>query len=304
MDFKIEKVSERDMDLLVINEFIKGKLIDLFLNKSGINDCKIISIEHSLMDSDLGESDITVIVEKDGHKVGLLIEDKIDAIAMDLQPERYVSRGDKGVENHSYDDYKIFIIAPQEYLDSNSYAKKYQYQISYEEIRVVLKDDLYARSLIDKAIEEKRNGYNPIEDENVTEFWSRYYEFIKQYPQIRMNKVHGPRGSSAQWPELHTNYPQVKIIHKADRGYMDLTFNGTADYPEIFKKYVPDISVPTGKSLAVRMDVPILDFHKSFDDQIDNMKECMEAAIKLYDLLSRVDVVMMYNEINKIENSK
>ena len=52
------------------------------------------------------------------------------------------------------------------------------------------------------------------------------------------------------------------------------------------------------------MDVPKLNFQMSFDDQIEKMKECMEAAIKLYDLLSRVDVVMMYNEINKIENSK
>ena len=135
MIFKIEKVSERDIDLLVINEFTNGKLINLFLDKAGLTDYKIIEIEHSLTDSDLGESDITVIVEKDNHKVGLLIEDKIDAIAMDLQPERYVARGDKGIDNHLYDDYKIFIIAPQSYLDTNPYAKKYQYQISYEEIR-------------------------------------------------------------------------------------------------------------------------------------------------------------------------
>ena len=41
-----------------------------------------------------GESDITVIVESPDKRIGLLIEDKIDAIDMPEQPERYKIRGD------------------------------------------------------------------------------------------------------------------------------------------------------------------------------------------------------------------
>ena len=41
-----------------------------------------------------GESDITVIVESPDKRIGLLIDDKIDAIDMPEQAERYKIRGD------------------------------------------------------------------------------------------------------------------------------------------------------------------------------------------------------------------
>lgn len=81
-----------------------------------MEDYKIIDVEHSYVDAELGESDITVIIEKGNDKIGLLIEDKIDAPAMDLQPERYVERGLKGVKDKKYNSFKTFIIAPEQYL--------------------------------------------------------------------------------------------------------------------------------------------------------------------------------------------
>ena len=101
MNIIMEKVLERDIDLLMMNKFIYDQnVIDYFLNKIGKKDYKVISIQHSLMDQEAGESDITIILEKDNHKIGLLIEDKIDAIAMPNQRERYNIRGNKGIENN------------------------------------------------------------------------------------------------------------------------------------------------------------------------------------------------------------
>ena len=51
------------------------------------------------MDQEDGESDITVILSNEINKIALLIEDKIDAHAMPMQPERYIKRGKKGIEN-------------------------------------------------------------------------------------------------------------------------------------------------------------------------------------------------------------
>lgn len=307
MNIKFEKVLERDIDLLMINKFINdSKSLDYFLNKVNLIDYKLIDVEHSLMDNELGESDITLIVEKGNKKIGLLIEDKIDAIAMDLQPERYVKRGEKGIINNAYDEYRIFIIAPKKYLETNIYAKKYPNSISYEELIDVFKDDKYATSLLEKAIEEKENGYTVIEDEMVTEFWHRYYDFIKEnYPQIKINEINGPRGARAVWPELHTSNSKVKIMHKSDRGFMDLTFNNMSDNIDIFNKYVPDEIindyeiVKTGKSLSIRISVPKIDFKNDFDDYLTGMHKCMKSAIKLYDLLSKINVLMMYDEINQ-----
>lgn len=307
MNIILEKVLERDIDLLMINKFINDpRILDFFLNKIKLNNYKLISIEHSLMDSELGESDITIIVEKDDKKIGILIEDKIDAIAMDEQPERYTKRGDKAVSNNIYDEYVIFIIAPKKYLETNIYAKEYPNSVSYEELSELMKEDQYAVSLFNKAIEEKENGYTVIEDKMVTAFWNRYYDFVKEnYPQIKMNRIEGPRGAKAVWPELHTTNNKVKIIHKSDRGYMDLTFNNMAEHIDIFTRYVPEdilinyIITKTGKSLAIRINVPIIDFKNNFDDYIQEMHECMKSAMELYDVFKKINDLKMFDTINK-----
>lgn len=305
MKFKLEKVLERDIDLLIINQMINGNLLNLFLKKINISEHSINSIEHSNMDNELGESDITIIISDEKKRIGLLIEDKIDAPAMDLQPERYIERGKKGILDKKYDDFKVFIIAPQKYLDTDSSAKKYEVQISYEELLKELSNDLYAKILLEKAIEEKEKGYIIIENEMVTNFWKNYYAFIRNYyPQIKIHEINGPRGSNASWPELHTDHKKVKIIHKADRGYMDLTFSKMADYINVFNKYIKQVDsdfkiVETGKSLAVRLEVPKIDFKGEFDDYIEEMHDCMKSALKLYNLLSKINVIMMYDETNK-----
>lgn len=307
MNFKIEKVLERDIDLLMINKFINNnEVLNYFLNKIELNDYELIEVEHSHMDTELGESDITLVVEKNHYKVGILIEDKIDAIAMDMQPERYAERGEKGINDGLYNEYKIIIIAPKKYLESNTQAKKYPNQISYEELSELMKDDIYANSLLNKAIEEKESGYTVIENEMVTNFWERYYEFIRTYyPSIKIHEIYGARGSRAVWPELITDYPQVKIMHKSDRGQMDLTFSGMANYVDIFNKYTESVLtsdtkvLKTNKSLAIRLDVPIIDFKQDFDSYITEMHKCMQSALRLYEILSKINVLMMYEEINK-----
>ena len=133
MELIFEKVLERDIDLLMINKFVTDKnILELFLKKINKQDYKVFNIQHSLMDQEDGESDITVIVEKDNHKIGLLIEDKIDAIAMPNQRNRYNARGRKGIDNNQYDEFFVFMIAPNDYLKSNSEAQLYENQISYE----------------------------------------------------------------------------------------------------------------------------------------------------------------------------
>ena len=294
MNILFEKVFERDIDLLIINKFYNDdNLKDCFLNKIGLKNYQVTDIYHSLSDNN-GESDITIILENDKEKIGLLIEDKIDSIAMPRQKERYDKRGNKGITSKLYDRYFVFIIAPKEYLDSNLEAKKYNYKLSYEEIREILKDDLYATSLIDKALEEKKKGYIVIENKNVTLFWNNYYDYLeKNYPKLKINRVEGPRGTNANWPQIKLPFNDVYIIHKSDRGYMDLTFIGKKNDNDLKQRLnnllESDMSMHiTGKSLAVRIIVPKIDFKKDFNDYLKEMKESLDAAYRLYDFSIRI----------------
>lgn len=304
MNIRIEKVLERDIDLLIINKIIDNdKLLNLFLNKINKNEYKIVSIEHSQMDKELGETDISIILTNNMNKIAILIENKIDAPFMNEQPIRYYKRGNKGISDGLYDEYYVFIIAPREYLNTHNEVKEYDNHISYEEIREVL-DDLYSKTLIDKAIKEKKNGYIVIENERVTKFWENFYKYIiDNYSTIKINEIHGPRGDDANWPEFKTFYPNVKIKYKFDKGNLDLTFSKMGEYPDTFHKYVnnlldKDMTIEKiNKSMAIRLQIPIISFNAEFIDYEKEVKEALDKSLRLYDLLNKIDINSMYNEI-------
>lgn len=303
MIINMEKVFERDIDLLMINKFVtENKTCHYFSSKVGIENYVVESVQHSLMDEN-GESDITVILNNGTKKIAFLIEDKIDAIAMPNQRGRYDIRGKKGINNKEYDEYFVFIIAPKEYLNSNEEAKKYENQISYEDLVCLFEDDLYASSLLEQAIEEKKKGYIIIENQNVTLFWDNYYKYIHlNYPSLNINKVDGPRGSRASWPIFNTPIKKIKIRHKSDRGYMDLEFAGLASkYYELYdllKEHLDeDMTLEiTNKSVSIRLLVPVMDFTQEFTNYISEMEICMNSVIRLEKLLKKLNL----KEIEKL----
>ena len=212
MEFVLEKVLERDIDLLIINKFIFDENFkNYFLNKVGLSNYKVDKIEHSFKDFD-GENDITIILSNGNERISFLIEDKIDAIAMPNQKERYNLRGFKGIEKKLYDRFFVFIVAPCDYLKTNSEAIKYENQISYEELLEILDYDYFAVTLLKKAIIEKEKGYTVIEDKNVTKFWDNYYKYVKNnHPKLQINEIKGPRGQNAGWPQFKTPIKNIFI---------------------------------------------------------------------------------------------
>ena len=128
--FYFEKIFERDIDLIIMRSLAyMPEFAELFLKRTDWSSAKIVSVEHSLMHPELGESDITVIVEFNGIKYALLIENKIDAENMPDQYGRYVKRGELGIKNGEYIDFVVFITAPQEYLYTNQEALNFWFRI-------------------------------------------------------------------------------------------------------------------------------------------------------------------------------
>ena len=300
MQFKLSYVSERDIDLLFIQEISSSEeFLSFILDKINLEGFKTIySISHSLMNPILGESDIVVVLEKENYKYAILFEDKIDALAMENQSKRYHLRAEEGIKKGEYDDYSVVIIAPKRYLESNVEAGKYPNQISYEEILDFITNSAahakaYKTYLLQLAIEKEKSGYVPQPDEKVTLFWQKYYSYKNQhFPHLILNEVEGPRGSKARWPWFGTLHKTMAIAHKSNKGFVDLTLYGQADdlriLEEKFQHLIEsDMSlVKTNKSTSIRIMVPKVDFEKEFDNQIKEVNEALQQVSKLY-LLSK-----------------
>ena len=304
MEFSIGNVYERDIDLYIINKFLNdSKFKELFLKKINCQNYQVCKCLHSFSDEH-GESDITIILENDNRKIGLLIEDKINAKAMPEQYKRYILRAEKQKHEGLFDNYYIFIIAPKSYIDSNNEAQKYDNKISYEEILDYISGDVYGESLIKKAIKGKKKGYEVVENKSVTLFWEKYYEMVEnRFSDLKLNRYEGARGSDANWPIFFTPIEKIQIFHKSDRGFVDLTIRSVSQYYfevyDIVKNVLKENMTlqKTGKSLAIRIRVPKIDFEKDFKEQEENVIKCLEVVRELQKFMRKID----YMEILRLD---
>ncbi len=304
MDIKFEKIFERDIDLLIINNFSKGLLIDLFLAKINRIDYKIELLEHSFQNQ-YGENDITVILNNGKNRIALLIEDKIDAPAMIEQATRYSIRGEKLVDDKIVNEYFVFIIAPKKYLEGNQEAKKYPNSISYEELMNNIKDD-YSKSVFTKALDESKHGYNVIEDTAVTKFWNDLYDYIEDVYDdgvFKINIDRGPKGSKACWPTFHTNHKSINIIYKSNQGNVDLEFPRVAKkYNDIKNAFISKgISIneieTAGDSIVIRKHVDVVKFSDDFKSNEEKVDKALQTVLQLERLLYSKDLAIDYENV-------
>ena len=101
---------------------------------------------------------------------------------------------------------------------------------------------------------------------------------------------------------FHTSDPRIKIIHKSEKGYVDLEFAGlgekTAELKELLVKTIGKLwdnglSVEqTGKSAVLRIKCTEIDFRKTLEEAKTEVEEALNAVEKLYSIL---DDVCEYN---------
>lgn len=302
---KFSDVLERNMDLLFLEEFVSSpEFLEIFISKINITKAQVLEIEHSKVHSEFGESDMTVIIETNGKRHGLLIEDKIDAIAMPEQYDRYVIRGNIGIENGDYESFDVFIVAPKKYLNENNEAQKYPNKVTYEECADYFRSRTDVRSFyklqqIEFAINKQRNSYQVIEHTAVTDFWNKYISYQQDhYPHLWLSTSGGSKGSRASWPRYRVHIKGLYMLHKSEFGYVDLTFPNcgerTVELKSILEKHLGDLSKlgaslqQTKKSAALRVIVPVLDFKQPFDEVADKVKTCFEGIEKLTKLAERL----------------
>ena len=293
-------IAERDMDLL----FAESVLTDpgfcrLLVDKTDLKGkpFQVSKVELSKSDSALGESDITVILEMKGRKYGFLVEDKIDAIAMPEQHARYVKRGEKGVKDGEYDDFRVFLFCPVKYYEKNKEAKLYEHLLTYEDCleHFAAKSDplsVFRREQLEQAISKAKSPYNPNVDEKANTFLRQYIRYQKEhYPSLDLSTKEDKNG---WWTDFRTELGNTFINHKIREGFVDLTLQRaadkidrakiTADWARHHKIPVTDV-LKTKNSVMMRIRVPQLDIEKGFDAvDKDELNQCFDAVKELTNL--------------------
>lgn len=304
-NFYFSDVSEHDMDLLIMEEFICDEgFRNIFLKKINIDKCTIEKAYHSLSDSN-GESDLTFVVNVNGSKCGILIEDKIDAITMDKQSERYYIRGNDGKKRGEYEKFYVFLVCPEEYWQEHQDDKnaKFEYIVFYEELRdyLLIKKDIrshYKLEIVKQALDAKKKGYQLVENDDVTSFWRNLQQFCEEkFPSLYLNYDGKAKGSSSSWFYFRTPFKKNWVIYKANSGDVWLELNGfdTLAIESQIKLYLEEDMefYKVGKSFGVLL-------HKerwktSVEENFDNVKhiihEILEQIVRLVELVKKLKLL-------------
>lgn len=287
MKIKIDTTLERDIDLLILEEFISDPVFaKIFLDAAEIKEEYVVDEAiHSKTDAEFGESDVVFILNMNGIRHALHIEDKIDALAMQNQSGRYHDRAKKDIAAGEYDFYSVLIVAPEKYLEANKEAKKYEHRVTYEQMRdyFATKDTIrskYKLSLIERAITIQKNGYQYEADDRMV----RFCESMNQY---HKNKYPGlPAGTIAWWRGYPTVLDDVAIVFKANKGYCDLQFGHTTRdelFPRVCDLMTERMNVVSaGKSASVRIEVDPIFYENNFEDEIERVDKALEAIYELF----------------------
>lgn len=309
----LESVCERDIDLLLLEELHCDAAFAMWfldqVHDGQANGPEMLSACHSVCHGDLGESDLVILYQLgDSHRLGVLVENKIDAAPQPRQAQRYRQRGEYGVQHGQWDAFYTCIIAPDHYLQSRESISGYDSKVSYEAVRDFLqvsrpgcKRTHYRLQLLQWAIEQQRRGYTPRVDERVTRFYRDYWRFASmEFAELGMKE---PGVKPKQSTFLYFSPPGMprhrRIVHKMVNGYVDLTLSQAdpdkATLEEKLKHLLADslTVVQTGKSISIRAHVPIVDHTREFDDQVSSVREALKAANRMFYLMQ---VIQAYQQ--------
>lgn len=274
----IESIRERDIDLLLIEEFnSSNKFIDYFFKRCNLPSCdKFIGAWRSITEFGLGETDILIEYISGDKHIGLMIENKLDASFQDRQRERYGERERKYVDSGRFSEMYIVLVAPQKYIESQD---EFSVSISYEILEKYYETLGTRRANFKKivlriACEKLRRGYMAVNSDIVQSFWLSYWKCATQsFSSLKMKlpKV-VPDGSD--WIELLAPEGTLRITHKLAQGSLDC-IGLTKEQEKNLSHLYPGSEYKDFKSGRVfRIPTAPVNRKLSFESQIENLDVC------------------------------
>lgn len=303
----VSSVSERDIDLLLLEEFVANREFQSWFVRQvaeiapEIEAC--LAARRSVTQSN-GESDLEILFQvARGRRLLLMVENKIAAGFQPMQAERYRSRGARYVEQGDCDRTLTIITAPECYFGESESCKGFDARITYETLlgwfgkagSLGERRAYYKQAILQAAIDKSRLGYQPVEDAVATGFWRFYWEIAQAIaPELRMVEPGGkPAGSTFIYFKAGGLPNGSRIVHKLSgtkglaTGFVDLQLPGmgerTPGLDRALQSFLEkDMTVVrASNSAAIRLEVPTLDPNKEAALQIDDIKFGLAAAQRL-----------------------
>lgn len=265
----VESVRERDIDLLLVEEFVSSSaFVNFFTQQLRLPSCdRVISVERSIHDFGLGETDVLLCYMTQDQEVRVLIEDKLDAALQTHQSRRYNTRAQHYRSKYGCKAYCV-LVAPQQYIDQQT---EFQRCLSYESVADYFREcnlgdrGHFKQMILKIAIEKLRRGYAAVNCLQNQSFWRRYHDYITTaLPDTYMKPVDVvPAGSD--WINLWVG--GVGIVHKLQKGHIDIPFDSEVKQQLLQLSVVVDeVEFASGRFLRVYTSP--LDRMRPFDEQI------------------------------------
>lgn len=291
-------IQERDIDLLVVEELVVSTEFQTWIADQiaprPVEIETFLDAWHSVHDNELGESDIEFgFTDSRSRDILVLIENKITAGFQDEQLQRYQKRGEKAV-NNEWDEFYTCLFAPASYVEATDKTAIVDTVVPYETVRDWFaaretRRAEYRSQLLDAAITQGRRGYVSKPDEAATSFRHSYWNIAHtEFPVLEMDEPMGV-ASGNSWERFNlSDFPSdIGLVHKMERGVVDLTFGGRAAEETAFRKRYESLLDPnmkiakTGKSLSVRLSVFPIDWKGNPTEQSETIQEGLSAASRL-----------------------
>jgi hypothetical protein len=302
---RIPYVCEHDVDMLFLEELVAtpGFLEWLLAHVALAEGAELLSAACSVSTS-TGESDLEIVVRSAGKTIGVLIENKLDAILQPEQAHRYQQRAGYYVNKGSCDACVTLIIAPRKYFADDEDTKKFDFRICLENIRkwfdgpdIPKARKQYIQALLDKALEKGCVGWRLVPDRTVTEFWRKYWEIADRVaPELQMPKPPDrPSGSTFVYFKPHDLPSNIQLIHKWAPGYLDLQFAGMGDRTALLqgqykKRLGKGMAISrAARSGVIRIRVPEIGMTMPFDAAEPLIRMALKSALRLLRWYRRVN---------------
>lgn len=307
VSISIPDVCERDVDLLLLEEFVASKeFCKWFLQKVDIcESCELSEAMRSVKTPN-GESDLELTFNKAGGLLKVLIENKVDAVFQTNQPHRYQERAKEYTRTGKYSAIITVLVAPEAYFREEEDNYGFDVRVTYESVLDWFKSadhlrnrQIYKIKLLNDAIDRGRSGWILVPDSRIGEFWRFYWNLAEKVaPQLQMSppKKEIPIGSHfiRFCPPILP--PELSLLHKVRYGNVDLQFAGMsdklADMERIYREYlIPPMRIEkAAQSAVIRMRVDRIDMTSPFEDSEAVARKALESALKLLEWYSNLPI--------------
>lgn len=308
----IAGVSERDIDLLLLEEFMADvEFCAWFVAKAGLgmlHTATPVEAKRSVTSSS-GESDLLIkMIRDDGTQHLLLIENKVSAGFQPAQAQRYQQRGRNYIAQGDASGFTTILVAPAAYFKGDN--KGFDARVNYEAIKdwfasaaAVGKRRGYKLSLLNSAIERSSLGYQQIPNDAVTQFWHDYWLLTSKIaPELRLEKPGTKPGDStfvvfrgAQLtPKAIMIGYKLRVVHKLTHGHFDVEIGGKGNQlPELQAEFGALLYkglelVKAHGSAAIRAYVPKLNVVDDFELQKAAATEGIQEGLRLYHWIKNI----------------